>query len=187
MDVFQIDHTHELYAHMNINYVRAQKLPGFGSYGELLRTMEKGDFFVSTGEVLMPDHSIREIKPGSLRATAELRFTLPLQFAELVWGDGEKTYRKMYSLETTREFGKHKLEFDADTPGWRWARLAVWDIAGNGAFANPVWNSKATKVVAVDGWHNRETQPHYAWEGSYAGGFSGLAEMLHGLGPKRGL
>ncbi len=182
VDVFQIDHTHELYAHMNINYVRAQKLPGFGSYGELLRTMEKGDFFISTGEVLMPDHSIREIKPGSLRATAELRFTLPLQFAELVWGDGEKTYRKMYSLETTREFGKHKLEFDADTPGWRWARLAVWDIAGNGAFANPVWNSKATKVVAVDGWHNRETQPHYAWEGSYAGGFSGLAEMLHGLG-----
>ena len=27
VDVFQIDHTHELYAHMNINYVRAAALP----------------------------------------------------------------------------------------------------------------------------------------------------------------
>ena len=71
---------------------------------------------------------------------------------------------RRYSLETTREFGKQKIEFDVDAPGWRWARLAVWDIAGNGAFANPVWNTNARKTVAVDGWHNREPQPHYAWD-----------------------
>jgi hypothetical protein len=143
VDVFQIDHTHELYAHMNINYVRAQKLPGFSDYGELLQTMEKGDFFMSTGEVLMPEHSIQEAKPGRLRVTAEVRYTMPLQFAELVWGDGKETHRKIHSLETTREFGNKKIEFDADTPGWRWARIAVWDVAGNGAFANPVWNTAA--------------------------------------------
>lgn len=142
VDVFQVDHTHELYAHMNINYVRAAKVPSFENYGELLRTMEKGEFFISTGEVLMPSHSIRETQPGKLRATAEVRYTLPLQFAELVWGDGEKTHRKMHPLETTREFGKQNIEFDVDAPGWRWARLAVWDIAGNGAFANPAWNTR---------------------------------------------
>ena len=148
VDVFQIDDTHELYAHMNINYVRAAALPTYDRYGELLDTMRKGDFFISTGEVLMPDHSIRETQAGKLRASAELRYTLPLQFAEVVWGDGEKTQRKIYSLETTREFGKQKIEFDVDAPGWRWARLAVWDIAGNGAFANPVWNSRPTKPAA---------------------------------------
>ena len=141
VDVFQIDHTHELYAHMNINYVRAAKLPAFENYGELLRTMQNGEFFISTGEVLMPEHSIRETQPGRLRATAALRYTLPMQFAEVVWGDGEKTHRQIYSLETTREFGTQKIQFDVDAPGWRWARLAVWDVAGNGAFANPVWNS----------------------------------------------
>jgi hypothetical protein len=182
VDVFQIDHTHELYAHMNINYVRAPKLPGFDNYGELLKTMEQGDFFISTGEVLMPEHSISETHPGTLRATANVRYTLPLQFAELVWGDGEKTHRKTYSLETTREFGQQRIQFDADAPGWRWARLAVWDIAGNGAFANPVWNSKTGTVVAVDGWHNRESQPHYSWDGDYPGGFSGLGKLLNGLG-----
>ncbi|MGH9722389.1 MAG: DUF4350 domain-containing protein [Bryobacteraceae bacterium] len=182
VDVFQIDHTHELYAHMNINYVRAAQLPTYDNYGELLQTMRKQDFFVSTGEVLMPEHSIRETQAGKLRAAADVRYTLPLQFAEVVWGDGEKTHRQTYSLETTREFGNQKIEFDVDAPGWRWARLAVWDIAGNGAFANPVWNEKGRKVVAVDGWHNREAQPHYAWDGNYPGGFSGLGHMLKGLG-----
>ena len=151
VDVFQIDRSHELYAHMNINYVRAARLPGYDRYGDLLEAMRKSDFFISTGEVLMPEHSIREIqKPGKLRAVAELRYTLPLQFAELVWGDGERTYRKTYSLETTREFGKQKVEFDADAPGWRWARLAVWDVAGNGAFANPVWNEESRKTGGGD-------------------------------------
>lgn len=140
VDVFQIDQTHELYAHMNINYVRGPRLPSYERYGDVLDAMRKADFFISTGEVLMPEHSIRETQPGKLRATADVRHTLPLQFAEVVWGDGEKTHRKMYSLETTREFGNKKIEFEVDAPKWRWARLAVWDIAGNGAFANPVRN-----------------------------------------------
>jgi hypothetical protein len=140
VDVFQIDHTHELYAHMNVNYVRGASVPSFDNYGEVLRTMEKGDFFVSTGEVLMPEHSIRETQTGKLRAVAELQYTMPLEFAEVVWGDGEKTHRQSYSLQTTREFGRQKIEFDVDAPGWRWARLAVWDVAGNGVFVNPVWN-----------------------------------------------
>ena len=91
----------------------------------------------------MPAHTIRETGPGKLRATAELRNTLPLQFAELVWGDGLKTYRTIHSLETSRAFERKKIEFEAAAPGWRWARLAVWDVAGNGAFANPVWNPAA--------------------------------------------
>jgi hypothetical protein len=182
VDVFQIDSTHELYAHMNVNYVRASALPEFDRYGEVLDAMRKGDFFLSTGEVLMPQHSIRETGSGKLRASAEVRHTLPLQFAEVVWGDGEKTSRTTYSLETTREFGNQKIDFEVEAPGWRWARLAVWDIAGDGAFANPVWNTSARKVVAVDGWHNREPQPHYSWDAAYPGGFSGLGQMLKGLG-----
>lgn len=138
VDVFQIDHTHELYAHMNINYVRAPRLPGFDNYGEILRVMQEGDFFMSTGEVLMPESSIKETQPNKLRARAEVNHTFPLQFAEVVWGDGQKTYRKIHALETTREFGRQTVEFDVEAPGWRWARIAVWDIAGNGAFVNPV-------------------------------------------------
>jgi hypothetical protein len=130
----------------------------------------------------MPEYAIRETGPDKLRATAEVRYTFPLQFAELVWGDGERTHRSIHALDSTREFGKRTIEFEAATPNWRWARLAVWDVAGNGAFVNPVRNERGRRTVAVDGWHNREPQPHYAWEGTYQGGFSGLGLMLRGLG-----
>ena len=29
--------------------------------------------------------------------------------------------------------------WQADAPKWKWARFAVWGVAGNGAFVNPVW------------------------------------------------
>lgn len=37
------------------------------------------------------------------------------------------------------------------------------------------------QVVAVDGWHNNEKQPHYRWEGTYQGGFSQLGTLLKGM------
>src|SRR5439155_5275675 len=35
-DMFQLDSTHELYAHLNANYVKLDRLPGWDSYGEVL-------------------------------------------------------------------------------------------------------------------------------------------------------
>jgi hypothetical protein len=132
--------------------------------------------------VLIPEHAIGESAAGKLKGFAEVRNTLPLEFAEIVWGDGKETRRHTIPLQSSGQFGKQKIEFEFDAPGWRWARVAVWDVAGNGAFANPKWNDKPLKVVAVDAWHNRETQPHYAWEGTYQGGYSGLGATLKGLG-----
>jgi Trehalose utilisation len=37
-------------------------------------------------------------------------------------------------------------------------------------------------VVAVDGFHNNEKQPHYRWNGTYQGGFSQLGALLNGMG-----
>jgi hypothetical protein len=59
--------------------------------------------------------------------------------AEIVWGDGTKTQRKIIPLDETHEFGNSAFTWTADSPGWKWARLAVWDVAGNGAFTQPVW------------------------------------------------
>ena len=182
VDVFQVDSTHELYAHMNINYVRAKSLPSYDNYGQLLDTMRKGDFFVSTGEVLLPEWSITEPRPNRLLAKARFTSTLPMQFAEVVWGDGKQTHRQIVSLDTSREFTSSFVQVEFDAPGWRWARIAAWDIAGDGAFANPIYNEKKTLVVAVDAWHNKEALPHYAWEGTYAGGFSGLGDMFASMG-----
>jgi hypothetical protein len=53
-DMFAIDHTSELYTHMNANYVRIGSLPDFDHYGGLMDAVSRGDYFISTGEVLLP-------------------------------------------------------------------------------------------------------------------------------------
>ena len=55
VDVFQFDHTHELYAHMNINYIKLDRLPAFDRWGDALAPLANGEFFTTTGEVLLPD------------------------------------------------------------------------------------------------------------------------------------
>lgn len=141
VDVFQIDSTHELYAHMNVNYLRMPDLPGFDQYGRVLDVLARGDFFISTGEVLLPELDISTSSPDVVTARARVRWTFPLAFAEIVWGDGAQTQRTVIPLDTTRQFGSASFEWKAEAKGWKWARVAVWDVAGNGAFVNPVWRT----------------------------------------------
>ena len=138
VDMFQIDSTHELYAHMNVNYVRIPALPSYDNYGQLLDAVTKGDFFVTTGEVLLPEVNIATGDAGSIVVKAKVQNTFPLQIAEIVWGDGTETHRQIFSLERTPAFATSTLEHRTTAPGWKWARYAVWDVAGNGAFVNPV-------------------------------------------------
>ncbi len=137
VDVFQLDHTHELYAHMNINYVRAGKLPKFEEYGQLLEPLLRGDMFVSSGEVLLPEWEITG-SADEIRASAKVRWTFPLNFAEIVWGDGENTRREIIELHSSGSFGERDFQWKCRAPGWKWARIAVWDVAANGAFVNPM-------------------------------------------------
>jgi hypothetical protein len=138
VDVFQLDTTHELYGHMNINYVRLPGLPAFDNYGQLLDAVARGEYFMSTGEVLIP--TVKWNTDGDhVQAHVAATYTFPLNMAEIVWGDGTRTERRVFPLDTTREFGKTDFDWSLDAPGWKWARLAVWDVAGNGAFTNPVW------------------------------------------------
>jgi hypothetical protein len=138
VDVFQLDHTHELWAHMNINYVKLPALPDFDHYGTLLEAMARGDFFVSTGEVLLPQASIT-VGADSVRVKAAVRHNFPLRLVEVVWGDGSQTHRAVLPAGETREFNELAVEQSIPAKGAKWARLAVWDVAGNGAFTNPSW------------------------------------------------
>ena len=77
VDVFKIDHTHELYGHMNVNYVKLDRQPKFDDdWTPVLDAIRNGKFFVSTGEVLIPHFSIggktsgEDVASGSRRAQA---------------------------------------------------------------------------------------------------------------------
>jgi hypothetical protein len=142
VDVFQIDPTHELWGHMNVNYVRLKELPEFDDYGQVLDAMSRGEFFVTTGEVLLPEARITAPAASEIRVQAQARWTFPLEIAEVIWSDGARVHRKEIALNASRGFGSESFEWKLEAPGWKWARVALWDVAGNGAFLNPVWNGQ---------------------------------------------
>lgn len=139
VDVFQIDSTHELYAHMNVNYVRIAELPPFDRYGRMMEAVARGEYFVSTGEVLLPEVAIAAPSPREIGVRVRARWRFPLSFALVVWSNGDIRTQKVMPLDTTRPFGEAAFDWKIDAPDWKWVRLEVWDIAGNGAFTNPTW------------------------------------------------
>lgn len=140
VDVFQLDSTHELYGHMNINYLRLPSLPSFDHWGDALSAVAKGDYFTTTGEVLLPQATITA-QGDTVSAKATVSWTFPLRIAEMVWGDGKETHRKVISLGETQQFSQKDFTWTVNAPNWKWVRLAVWDIAGNGAFTTPTWKN----------------------------------------------
>jgi hypothetical protein len=139
VDVFQVDHSHELYAHMNVNYIRLDRLPTFDRWGDALVPLARGEFFTTTGEVLLPNVDLASSSANEIVARTRVLWTFPLRFAEIVWGDGVATHREVFELADTRELDDQTFEWRVSANGWKWARVAVWDVAGNGAFVNPVW------------------------------------------------
>jgi hypothetical protein len=119
--------------------VRLDRLPAYDNYGVVLDALNRGDFFVTTGEVLMPEVAISAASEDEIAVRADIRWTFPLRLAEVVWSDGTETSRKIVPLESTRPFGTSSFDWKVKAKNWKWARLAVWDVAGNGAFVNPVW------------------------------------------------
>jgi hypothetical protein len=149
VDVFKIERSHELYGHMNVNYLRLSHVPRFEEgWQPILDALRRGQFFVTTGEILIREFTlngkqsgesvrVRNGAPGKLKA--ELEWTFPLKFAEVITGDGQKVFRERINLSDTTAFGKRALELKPELPGRKWLRFEVWDIAANGAFTEPVW------------------------------------------------
>ena len=149
VDVFTIDHTHELYAHMNINYVQMDRIPKYTEgWQPVLDVLRDARFFVTTGEILLPKFSVGGKGSGDVlklaadpqpELLADLQWTFPLAFAEVISGDGQQVYRERIDLTNTAAYGTRSLKFQPKLTGRRWVRLEVWDVAANGAFTQPVW------------------------------------------------
>jgi hypothetical protein len=69
---------------------------------------------------------------------ADVEWTFPPEFAELVWGDGTKTERQIIPLSDMAPLSNHQFQIPFDAAGKKWVRFAVWDSAGNGALTQPV-------------------------------------------------
>jgi hypothetical protein len=127
----------DFYANNPVTYIKTEGTPSIDNWKPIVDAMMKGNFFVTSGEVLIPNYSVSG--DGEKKTiTADVEWTFPLEFAEVVWGDGHNTDRKIMPLTDKPAFGKHHFVIPFDATGKKWVRFAVWDSAGNGAFVQPV-------------------------------------------------
>lgn len=148
-DLFTITHENEMYAHMNINYLQLNAIPHFSEgWQPVFNALEQGRFFSTTGEILIPSFLINgkgsgetvQLK-GSRKVQVDLQidWTFPLNFVEIISGDGENVFREKIDLNETNAFGSQKFQFSATVEDRKWVRVEVWDIAANGAFTQTVY------------------------------------------------
>jgi len=148
-DLFSIEPENEMYAHLNVNYLKLKDLPSFKKgWQNVVDVLQKGRFFSTTGEVLIPSFTVNNKEAGDTATLGkkekavisfDLQWTFPLSFAEIISGDGTKVYRDKISLDETLPFGKKNIHRPLDLSNRKWVRLEVWDIAANGAFTQTVW------------------------------------------------
>jgi hypothetical protein len=149
VDIFKVLPSHELYGHSNVTYLRLERLPRFdNSWQPVLDSLRQGRFFVSTGEVLLPEFRVAGKESGQtvrlagaapVEVTARLDWTFPPAFAEVIWGDGVKVHRQRVDLSDGEAFSGRALRIPVDLRGAKWVRFEAWDIAANGAISQPVW------------------------------------------------
>ena len=136
-EVYQQGTGDDIYANNPVNYVKVSSLPGIDNWAPIIDSMKRGDYFVTSGEVLIPSWSI-EGSGDRRTVVADVEWTFPLEFAEVVWGDGHSTGRQIVRATELTAFGKRQFRIPFNATGKKWVRFAVWDSAGEGAFVQPV-------------------------------------------------
>jgi len=133
VDTYKKFPDYDLYGDFNVNYVKLDALPPASDWTPVTRALRAGDFFVSTGEVL-----IRNFRADAAGVAADIDWTFPLEFVEVVWGDGDRIDRKVIRTPEAQAFGTRRFEIPVDLSKQKWVRVAAWDTAVNGAFTQPV-------------------------------------------------
>jgi hypothetical protein len=128
----------ETYPQLTVNYIKLDRVPLYNeSWAPIVEGIRAGNFYGTTGEVLFHHWSVEGSGAHSYY-TADIEYTFPLEFAELVWSDGTTVDRKKISLTDTTPFGTKSFKIPFDATGKKWIRFSVWDSAGDGAYVQPI-------------------------------------------------
>ena len=129
VDVFKIEPDYELYAHMNINYLRLDKLPRYKEgWQPVLDCLREGKFFVTTGEILIEEFTVNgkrsgetvRLRPGEpVQINLRVKPTFPLSHANRVEGAmlraGKRKGRVGVNLSPSGAFTDTTIQFNLNT------------------------------------------------------------------------
>ncbi len=145
-DTFALNLTHEIYAHMNVNYLQLPAFPSKTNWSSVVDCLREGQFFTTTGEILI--HSWAATTTGVV-ATVEWYF--PPAFAEITWGDANGVHKWKMSLADRMEFDTQQITFATNLASANWVRFETWDVARNGAFTQPFWFTAPANPTNITG------------------------------------
>ena len=98
----------DTYGMSPVNYLKLDSVPTVDDMSSIIETLRAGDYFVTSGEVLIPFYTVRGT--GSRRTiTAEVSWTFPLDFVEVVWGNGKEIDRQVISTTDLPPFGQQAI------------------------------------------------------------------------------
>lgn len=127
----------DAYGMSPVNYLKLDQIPSVDDTSPVINALKRGDYFVTSGEVLIPFYEV--LGTGNQRTIrVDVMWTFPLDFIEIVWGDGVRTDQQIISTTDLLPFGKKRFEIPFDTTGKKWMRFAAWDVATNGAMVQPI-------------------------------------------------
>jgi hypothetical protein len=126
----------DVYGMGPVNYVKVAEFPPPGDFGPIMDAIRTGQFFMTSGEVLIPSYEVAS-RGGRRVVVADVEWTFPLDFVEAVWGDGQRTESKIVSATSGDAFGSQRFVIEVPANA-KWVRFAAWDVAGNGALAQPM-------------------------------------------------
>jgi len=127
----------DIYGMSPVNYLKMDRVPTVDDMSPIVEAFRSAEYFVTSGEVLIPSFSY-EVVGDQTYFVAEVEWTFPLEFVELVFGDGESTKRIEFMTRDLEEFGKKTFRLPFDPTGKAWVRFAAWDMATNGALLQPI-------------------------------------------------
>ena len=90
IDTYRKSPEDDIYANFPVNYLKLDTMPGpDDDWSPVLKAMRDGNFFVTTGEILIKNYVVAGT--GDQRTiTADVEWTYPMAFMEIVTGDGKK-------------------------------------------------------------------------------------------------
>ena len=140
IDTYRKGPEDDIYANFPVNYLRIDKVPGPDEdFTPILKALRDGNFFVTTGEILIKDYTRRRHRAisGRSRRTS----SGPIRWRS--WRSSGATARRSTARSSrrpiSRAFGTKHFAIPFNATGKAWVRFAVWDSAGNGAFVQPIW------------------------------------------------
>ena len=98
----------------------------------------RGDSFVTLGRSADSRATACGARGDKRVIAADIEWTFPLNFVEVIWGDGTKSDRQVIPATDLPPMGSKHFEIPFDAAGKKWVRFAAWDTAGNGAMTQPV-------------------------------------------------